>query len=149
MYRRGMTFWGFLLILAMAAPALGAQSPRVVSDPYEIPSGVATTTPVQRGGWMLPIVDTQAEFVTGAGERFVTIAIKDDLGGAVAAYIAIDRNDNDRVEAAEEGQFCQETEKPLLVKPGQSIWVWPVLGTCEDGTPAIVSRGEITATFSR
>lgn len=80
-----------------------------------------------------------------AGERFVTLEIDDALGQKVSATFY--EYDDDRYLG--ERSFCGATEKPLRLRAKTKFAVvFLFVGPCEDGSPAVASTGEVTATFS-
>ncbi len=81
------------------------------------------------------------------GERYVSVKFEDLAGQAVTGYLSQDIN-GDPYKSF--GHFCGESEKPAkLPFPNVAyVQLWYGQGTCDDGTPSVVTAGKITLTFS-
>src|SRR5687767_4687325 len=83
-----------------------------------------------------------------AGERFATVQADDLVGPDVAlAVFAWDGGVDDPRFIGRE--FCTETDRPFRLPCWtRKLWVEVLIGPCSDGTPAMATRGSVTATFS-
>jgi hypothetical protein len=45
--------------------------------------------------------------------------------------------------------FCAETPKPIAVGEAKKIELGVIFGSCPDDSPALVTQGTVTATFTR
>ena len=80
-----------------------------------------------------------------ANETRASFRIDDALGQKVAGRV-IQNVDGDR-HPETDVSFCGSTEGPIPIVPAQWLTVYVHQGPCADGTPAIASRGTVTATF--
>ena len=125
-----------LMFASLMAPGQAAGPHRTQQYTYRVPAGViipGVTGTVQLG-------NNLAHFKVLSGERTVTFSIDDASGRPVLGYFSGSRFD---------GQFCTATDKPLKVRPGDTVYVGAMIGSCEDGRVSTVTTGTITATFSR
>lgn len=82
-----------------------------------------------------------ADITLPAGpERFLSIAIEDSSGGAVAVEVL----QGNRV-----ANICGKTESPLPIRPNMPVTLNLYSGRCPDGTPSVVTTGTLTATFEK
>ena len=111
---------------------------RVVSEDYVAPAYFYwAPTGDNIGGVSIP---------AGAGERFVSINIKDDSGMAVSAGAGQDPEGDNTYTAT---PFCTKTDKPLPIEPGLEVIVFVYVGPCTSPAgPALATQGTVTATFS-
>ena len=84
-------------------------------------------------------------------ERFVSVAVEDDLGTDVYASVMQDTNEDGNFLASDDLTvgFCGSTAEPVEIEPNKavSVWVWQGPGAnppCAGGA----SSGTITATFN-
>jgi hypothetical protein len=136
-------------VQSLGAPSLAAGSERVVAKAYDAPSGVRLGYLVRTSiSWTLPPgVATGARFRARPGETSVSIEIKDQSGSAVDAHVHIDRDGDGHVDLDKD--ICGSSGKAFAIGPEARVEVWPFVGTCEDGTPSIATRGVIEVTFLR
>ena len=81
------------------------------------------------------------------GERFVSLSIQDEAGMPVRATVGQDYDGDGKTEA--EHEFCGATTQPIKLKGAAPVIVWAQEGPCADGTNAMATFGEVTATFTR
>ncbi len=124
-----------LMMGSVAAPGSAGPSGRTVRGSYSGAGGFVagdTVGTIQTGtNWVA--------FDARRGERWVTISINDGASGTVLGYVH---------SGARESSFCQATDRPIRVVPGQTIYVAGMVGLC-DGSPSVVTTGEVEVTFSR
>lgn len=132
-----------LSLAAIAASAQAEGSRRSEVKPYDFGAGIhhdqTSTT------WTLA-VPTWATFETQPGDRMVRIVLEDLTGATSLVHVHVDRDNDGKLEV--ERNFCS-SEVELKVTGDTTIEVFPLTGTCEDGTPSLVTQGKITATFFR
>jgi hypothetical protein len=115
---------------ALASPATAkGSSPRVERLPYEVGSELGASS-------LGPVVGS-VTFPEGP-ERFVELEVTDTGGGAVLAEIVQD----DRID-----RFCTSTNEAIPITPGFAVEIQLVAGRCLDGSPSVVTQGEIEARF--
>ena len=134
--------------LLLATATVAAASPtRTDTAEYTIANGAA----VGHGE-----VEPQAHWTLGAdyarfravrGERSVTLEITDESGFPASGHVHIDLDGDGKLDR--QVDFCGKTSKPIAVRGGSVVEVGTIFGTCEDGSPSIVTEGTITATFSK
>ena len=88
-----------------------------------------------------------ARFRAAPGERAVALEIVDSSGYTVRGHVHIDVDGDGEFDR--QADFCGSTTKPIAVRTGSVVEVGTVFGTCEDGSPSIVTEGKITATFTK
>jgi hypothetical protein len=135
-----------LLSAALIAPGHAGPSSRTVTRNYSMANGMFVS---QLGNaevhWSL---GTQWKvFRTKAGEHLLSLSVKDDTGRPVLVNLSIDADSDGKEE--DEFNVCSDRLQNIKVRPGAEVWVGVLFGTCEDGSPSIVTNGTITATFSR
>lgn len=86
------------------------------------------------------------KFKPRAGERFVSIVVKDDSGFPVRAIVGQDLDGDDRDDVRTE--ICQRTKEPVKLRPGATVIVWAQVGDC-DGELGLATYGTVKATFIR
>ena len=123
---------------------------RVVELEYSAP-GIGATV-AGAGGGICPFADptTQEciEVPLQMGETHVKVEITDAAGQKVAGSLSQGDTDGDGVGNLY-GQFCGAHEEPVeMLSPSVPLRVSFYNGTCADGTPAPVTTGSITVTFS-
>lgn len=80
-----------------------------------------------------------------SNDRFVSVEVRDDAGLDVSAGIVQYNGSTD----LGNDLLCTKTRKPVPLKPGVDwVSVSIYLGPCEDGRPALGTRGDVTVTFS-
>ena len=88
-----------------------------------------------------------AVFEAARGERAVSLEIVDSSGMTARGHVHIDLDGDGKLDR--QVDFCGSTTKPISVRGGSVIEVGTIFGVCEDGSPSIVTEGEITATFTK
>ncbi|MCA1823416.1 MAG: caspase family protein [Mycobacteriales bacterium] len=76
-------------------------------------------------------------------ETAVTVRMEDNTGRSVAAHIDYEGRDHTRHDLV----ICGVTAGVIQIIGGSSIGVYPVVGSCPDGTLSTPTSGRITATF--
>ena len=111
---------------------------RVVELSYDHPSpGVAGPGAVVFGAPM-----TGSNIPVEKGEWYIKVEIKDDSGQMVAGKIA-------QGTAATFGPFCGAHKEPVKIVESTPIYgIYAFSGTCEDGTPSVMTTGTVKVTFS-
>lgn len=140
------TFVALLASLALVGVGASAQAEgagRTDVARYEFGAGIHHEQ--SSAIWTLA-VPTWATFETQPGERRVRIVVDDVIGTASLIHVHVDR-DNDH-ELDVDRTFCS-SKVNLKVNGDTTITVFPMTGTCDDGTMSVATQGEITATFSR
>jgi hypothetical protein len=99
-------------------------------------------SPSVSGGYSNGVV-----FTPRKGERFVEIALEDQLGMPTRAIVMQDYDGDGQNEVAHE--ICGATERPIKFRMGVDITVSAQEGPCTNGTNAMATFGTVTATFSR
>ncbi|MBW3595032.1 MAG: hypothetical protein KY391_05585 [Actinobacteria bacterium] len=133
-----------LFAASAVAPASGAQSTRKVTTEYTMANGMVAFNSAS-AHWT--IGTAYHAFRPRAGERFVTFSISDDSGFPARGQIHIDADADGNLDRVED--FCGETRKPIKVGTAKEIELGVIFGTCPDNSPAIVTQGTVTATFSK
>lgn len=75
------------------------------------------------------------------------LEIVDASGMTPSGHVHIDLDADGKLDR--QVDFCGATSKPITVRSGSIIEVGTIFGTCEDGSPSIVTEGTITATFTK
>ena len=132
------------LVAAAFAPAHAGRRTRQATSDYTMAEGMVTFD--SQAHWT---VGTEPHvFTAKRAERAVTFSIADSIGRPVRGHAVLDTDGDGQVDHRA-AAFCGETTQPIAVRPGQRVQVRVLMGTCEDGTPSIVTQGTITATFTR
>lgn len=146
--------WSRQLIAVLAASCLLATIPavaqakkkkpkrteRTVTLDYDGTQQIGVVTPVVRAGYAWSVVyQIQAK----KKERYLSIETNDATG--LPVYWALSYSAD---EPAGEMEVCGSTDEPIKISPRAILYLWMYRGTCRDGTPALGTTGEITATFS-
>lgn len=146
-----------LVASSFGAPALAKKKKkkpvrveRVVELEYQAP-GIGATV-AGAGGGFCPFADPTSfeciEVPLQVGDVFVKVEVKDALGQKVAGSISQGDIDGDGIGDLY-GQFCGAHEEPVeMLSVSAPLRVSFYNGTCGDGTPAPVTTGSITVTFS-
>lgn len=132
-------------LLAVVGPVSSAPRARVVTKAYDLPSGLRYDTTFVL--WSLPVATTGAAFRALPGERSVSIEISDQFGGSAIGHFHIDRDGDGHPEVDKE--FCRSTDGTFAITGRSRIEVFPLMGVCEDGTPALATRGVVEVTFQK
>lgn len=133
-----------LLATSLLAPASGAPSKRKVTREYTLANGMVVFNSAE-AHWT--VGTAYQVFRPRAGERFVSFSITDDSGLPARGHIHIDANRDGELDPIDD--FCDETPEPIKLGKAKKIEVGVIFGTCPDDTPAVVTQGTVTATFSR
>ncbi|MGH2756773.1 MAG: hypothetical protein ACRDI3_03190 [Actinomycetota bacterium] len=72
-------------------------------------------------------------------ERFLELTVTDALGTQVAGAIV--------GEGGLITNFCGATAQPVKVQPFESVEVYLLSGICNNGSPSVVTQGEVIATL--
>lgn len=129
-------------LLATPGTGMTASSARAVEKTYSMSNGMIVAS--SQAYWTIGVQFTT--FRARAGERTVTLSIKDSVASNVRGHIHTDIDGDGDIDEA--GDFCSESD-PIKVRPGQRVEVAVLLGECPDGEPSVVTEGTITATFTR
>jgi hypothetical protein len=132
------------VLLVGSLPAVGAGAARSQTEPYDSPMGFAVTDAAQ--AHIFAEQTAYVSFTAGRRERSVTLTIADASGQTARGHIHLDVDGDGELDAIDD--FCGTSPK-LQVKPGVTIEVGVLGGTCPDGTPAVATHGEVVATFTR
>ncbi len=143
-----------LLMLALASPAVARRHhhERTEKATYVLPSiGVSAR---DQEALCHPVVGLGCEnwAIDPLTEDFVEVEIVDALGRPVHATLEEDIDGDGGLATGETEilhHFCGATKKPIrlareTVAVAVSLWADP----CRNGTPSVVTKGEITITFS-
>lgn len=131
-----------LLVAGLMTP-VAAKDARTDSEPYTMAEGMV----VFGTGAEWSLGTQYIDFDARPGERYVDFRIDDDSGLDARGHIWVDPDGDTAYEMVRD--FCNETNRPLRVRRSQKILISVIFGTCDDGTPSVVTQGTITATFSR
>lgn len=129
------TYLRVLLALALTGavvtPAAGAKSTaaRTETQAYEVGGQPSAST--------LGPAFAKVTFQAGP-ERFAEFEVADAAGQPVLAEVVQDN----RVDT-----FCSSTKEAIPIKPGFPVEVRLFEGRCLDGSPSVVTQGEVTARF--
>ena len=131
-----------LIATSLATPASGEASKREVTKEYTMANGMviydsSSATWSLGTAWKI--------FRPRPVERFVSFSVSDDAGQSVFLHVHVDANGDGKKEHLD---FCDRTPKPIRLGATKKIEVAVFLGTCNDGTPSVVTQGTVTATFS-
>ena len=135
--------------LLLSATTVGSAAPtRTDTAEYTIADGAA----VGHGEVGNPEVHwtigaDYSRFRAARGERSVMLEIVDASGMTASGHVHIDLDADGKLDRQHD--FCGATSKPLAVRPGAIVEVGTIFGTCEDGSPSVVTEGTITATFTK
>ncbi len=135
--------------VAAAAPVgvgVAGEPHRSVVVTYERPSGVVIHEPTD-GAIITNFVLEDQTVRAKKGEKSVSVEIADAAGVGPVADVHIDHDGDGEPEVHK--WICGATEKPLKVRAGSEVIVRPYSGQCEDGSPSLVTEGEITLTFHK
>ena len=132
------------LLTALLAPASGAPAGRQVSREYTMSHGVIAFNTAQ-AHWTLGAA--YEVFRPNPGERFVALSITDDSGMPARGHVHMDADGDGKLDKIED--FCAETPQPIAVGEAKKIEVGVIFGSCPDDSPAIVTQGTVTATFTK
>ena len=132
------------VLLVGSLPALGAGGARSQTETYDSPMGFGVTDAAQ--AHILAEQTAYVSFTAARRERSVTLTITDASGQTARGHIHVDADGDGELDPIED--FCGTSPK-LRVKPGTTIEVGVIGGTCPDGTPAVATSGEVVATFTR
>lgn len=141
---------------ALLAPAAEAgkkkkkSKPRVVTATYHTPA-IGVATPVVSGGASRcdgTLNVGCAEFPTTGKDRYVRIQVTDASGQNVGGYVSQGDTNGDGIGDLF-GEFCGKHTTPVAITPGRPLKVSLYGGTCADGSPSVVTTGEIKATFTK
>lgn len=128
---------------AVLAPAMSSERHRTVNKPYSTTSGYVTDVSeahiTAEGNW--------ATFEPLPGERSVSLSVADATGRTVLVQVFFLQEDAGWAER--DARFCGSTDRPLRVKPNETVYVGAFMGECDDGTISFATTGSVTATFSR
>ena len=86
------------------------------------------------------------KFKPRAGERFVSVVVKDDSGFPVRAVVGQDLDGDNRDDIRTE--ICERTKEPVKLRKGANVIVWAQEGDC-NGQLGLATYGTVTATFTR
>lgn len=81
------------------------------------------------------------------GERFVSLTIADKTGLPARGHIHMDADGDGKLDHITD--FCGGTLDPIPVGRAKKIEVGVIFGTCPDDSPAVVTQGVVTATFTK
>jgi hypothetical protein len=144
MKRVGLVLGVALLIASLISPGHAADSRRRETQTYSMTSGFLTWS--SEGS--ISAGSNWAMFTPRVGERTVSLSISDaserPVLGRVFFWDAQRQDWADR-----DAEFCSATERPLRVRPHETVYVGAYLGTCDDGTLSVVTTGTITAIFTK
>ena len=121
---------------------------RVVEIAYDHPS-IGATVAGLGGGYPVGFPES-VEVPTASEETYFKIEIIDDSGQKVAGYIGQGDVNGDGLNNDLYGNFCGAHPEPIpLAAPGSPIvGIYAYSGTCEDGTPSVMTTGTIKITLS-
>ena len=137
--------------LLLSVTSAGSAAPtRTDTAEYTIANGAAVGhgevgDPETEVHWTLG--SDYARFRAARGERSVMLEITDQSGMTASGHVHIDLDADGKLDRQHD--FCGATSKPLAVRPGAIVEVGTIFGTCEDGSPSVVTEGTITATFTK
>lgn len=132
-----------LAAVGLASPGQASSAQRTQVETYEAGAGVRQGSTVAI--WSLPL-QTWATFQTQPGDKKAHIEVRDLADTVSLIHVHVDRGSDMTYEV--DRDFCA-TEVDLKVSGDTTIEVFPLTGTCHDGTVSLASRGDIEATFSR
>lgn len=136
-----------VMAITMVVPAGAAPSARTAKAKYQGPgeieagSAVIIFGPIRVDGEQ---VAGGVRFETRANERFVMLEIVDESGQAVKGHVEQKMKRSERFL----GHFCGATDRPLRIKPGKPLMVYPGSAPC-GGSPTGATQGVVTARFSK
>lgn len=138
---RILVFVATAMAFVSSAGVAGAETSRLDTQPYSRPNGIDILGTMEAHSTSLgdPLV-----FRARAGETRVSIRVEDELGEGVHADVSVDRNGDGTVEPVR--SFCGSSNR-IAVRPRSLVVVQVLSRTCEDGSPSLASRGNVTATF--
>lgn len=136
-----------VLLVISVAPAGADPTGRTVEAPYRGPSEIEAGSAVIHLGAITVYNDQvlgPVRFEPRRGERFVHLEIVDESGNAVKGHVSQRFKGGDRLI----GHFCGSTVRPLEIRSGGTVRVYPGNDPCGDGVIG-ATQGTVIARFTK